>query len=114
MAALRNPDPGLQILVHRQEIFVAVVIESDVIGGQGKALEQKIDPAWAVQIIVFDDVDDAIGMNGLLCNDIEKFEKGYGFGSRFDRNDLFVGMPGQKMSFGIAFGGIEDKRDIGF
>jgi hypothetical protein len=87
-------------------ILVFVIVKGHIVGRCGKGLEKNVDPAGAMQIVVFEKVDDGVGMKRKFFYIFQKAEKRTGFSPLFEFNRF----PFEKM---VSFaGGIEKKGEV--
>src|SRR5690242_11677121 len=88
------------------DIFIPMVVERNVVSIEGESLKQHIDPAGTVEIIIFEEIDDRIGMQIELLYMFEHAEKRTRLSPLFD----FYGLVFDEV---VPFScGIEEKCEI--
>lgn len=65
-------------------VFVAVIVERHIIGIGRKSLKKDIYPARTMDVVVFEKIDEGIGVEIKLFNVFEHSEKRTRFGPLFD------------------------------
>lgn len=97
------------------EILISMVVESYIIYGKSKPFKKDIDPAGFVEIVIFEKIDDGIGMEIQGFDMIEETEKRSGLcplangdvGLFFDEMISFFGSVEEVGEFYARIGGVQ-------
>lgn len=69
-----------------------MIVERDIVSISGKAFKKNVNPTRTMEIIVFKEIDEGIGMQVEVRYMIEQQEERLGFGARLDFDVVFQKM----------------------
>ncbi len=93
-------------------IFIAMIVERHIISAELKSLFEDIDPAGAVQIVIFEKIDDGVVGKIELHYMVEHHQKGLRFCPRFHFQNAIALLIFQKVVAARPLSDIEKKCDV--